>query len=84
MTPRTATRVAVVLDVLIDLLWVTGVILILANRPDFFDANAAFLLGLFGATAVAYAVTGTLIARRQPSNRSRGSSSRWPSSSSTG
>jgi hypothetical protein len=57
-----------VLDVLVGLLWGTGAVLILANRPDFFDANAAFLIGLFGATAAAYAVAGTLIARQQPSN----------------
>jgi signal transduction histidine kinase len=68
VTPRTATRAALVLDVLIGLLWGAGVVLTLANRPDFFDPNAAFLLGLFGATAAAYAVAGTLIARRQPSN----------------
>jgi hypothetical protein len=57
-----------VLDVLVGLLWGTGAVLILANRPDFFDANAAFLIGLFGATVAAYAVAGTLIARQQPSN----------------
>jgi signal transduction histidine kinase len=68
MTPRTATRAAIVLDVLIGLLWGAGIVLILANRPDFFDANAAFLHGLFGATAAGYAVAGTLIARQQPSN----------------
>jgi signal transduction histidine kinase len=68
VTPRTATRAAMVLDVLVGLLWGTGVVLILANRPDFFDANAAFLIGLFGATAAAYGVAGTLIARQQPSN----------------
>jgi signal transduction histidine kinase len=68
MTSRTATRAAVVLDALIGLIWGAGVVLILANRPDYFDGNAAFLIGLFGATAAAYAVAGTLIARQQPSN----------------
>jgi len=68
VTSRTATRAAVVLDALIGLTWGAGVVLILANRPDLFDANAAFLHGLFGATAAAYAVAGTLIARQQPSN----------------
>jgi signal transduction histidine kinase len=68
MNSRTATRIAVALDAVVAFLFVAGVVLTLANRPDFFDANAATLLGLFGATAAAYAVTGTLIARRQPSN----------------
>jgi signal transduction histidine kinase len=58
----------VLLDALIGVLWGAGVVLILANRPDHFDANAAFLIGLFGATAAAYAIAGTLIARQQPSN----------------
>ena len=68
MTSRTATRIAIALDVVVAFLFVVGVVLTLANRPDFFDPNAAFLLILFGATAAAYAVTGTMIARRQPSN----------------
>jgi signal transduction histidine kinase len=68
VTQRTATRAAILLDVLVALLWVAGLVLTMANRPDYFDANAAFLLGLFGATAAAYAVAGTLIARQQPSN----------------
>ena len=68
MSPRTATRLAIVLDGVVAFLFVAGVVLTLANRPDLFDPNAAFLLGLFGATAAAYAVTGTLIMRRQPSN----------------
>jgi signal transduction histidine kinase len=69
MTPRVAARVAIVLDVVVAVLFVGGVVLTLANRQDYFDPNAAFLLGLFGATAAAYAVTGTMIARRQPANQ---------------
>ncbi|MGZ8567666.1 MAG: hypothetical protein ACXWXS_11505, partial [Actinomycetota bacterium] len=69
MSPRTATRIAIVLDGVVAVLFVGGVVLTLANRQDYFDPNAAFLLGLFGATAAAYAVTGTMIARRQPANQ---------------
>ena len=68
MTTRTATRIAIALDAVVAILFVAGVVLTLANRPDLFDPNAAFLLGLFGVTAAAYAVTGTMIARRQPMN----------------
>ena len=67
MSPRTATRLALVLDSAIALIWIAGVLLLASNR-SVFDANAAFLFGLFGATAAAYAVVGTLITRRQPSN----------------
>jgi signal transduction histidine kinase len=68
VTPRTATRAALVLDVLIGLLWGAGVILTLANRPDFFDANAAFPPAGWGVRGAVSAPPGTLIARRQPSN----------------
>jgi hypothetical protein len=44
MTPRVAMRVAVLLDALVAVLFVGGVVLTLANRPDLFDPNAAFLL----------------------------------------
>jgi signal transduction histidine kinase len=67
VSPRIAARTALLLDGVIALIWVAGVLLLVSNR-SVFDANAAFLLGLFGATAAAYAVVGTLIARRQPSN----------------
>jgi len=58
---------ALVLDGAIALIWIAGVLLLASNR-SVFDANAAFLFGLFGVTAAAYAVAGTLIVRRQPSN----------------
>jgi signal transduction histidine kinase len=67
VSPRTATRLALVLDSAIALIWIAGVLLLASSRSDF-DANAAFLFGLFGLTAAAYAVVGTLIVRRQPSN----------------
>jgi hypothetical protein len=53
VTPRTATRAAILLNVLVALLGVAGLVLTLATRPPSYDAPAAFLLGLFGATAAA-------------------------------
>ena len=67
MRPRTAAHAAAFLAVAVGLLWTAGVVLLIANR-SLFDANAAFLFGLFGLTAAAYSVAGTLIVRRQPSN----------------
>jgi signal transduction histidine kinase len=67
VSSRAALRAAILIDVGIALEWVGGVALLAANR-SVFDANAAFLFGLFGATSAAYAAAGTLIARRQPSN----------------
>jgi signal transduction histidine kinase len=63
----TPARATVLLDVAVALLLAAGIALLVANRAVF-DANTAFLFGLFGATAAAYAAAGTLIARRQPSN----------------
>jgi signal transduction histidine kinase len=67
VSPRIAIRLAFVLDGAIALIWIAGVVL-LASSGAAFDGNAAFLFGLFGLTAGAYAVAGTLIVRRQPSN----------------
>jgi signal transduction histidine kinase len=64
---RSARRLAIALDALTAFIWVFGVGLLVANRSHW-DGNAAFLFGLYGATALAYSVTGTMIARRQPSN----------------
>src|SRR5918912_1163363 len=67
VSPRAAARTALGLDVVVALILLSGVALLVANR-SVFDGNTAFLFGLFGATAIAYSVAGTLIARRQPSN----------------
>jgi signal transduction histidine kinase len=67
ITPQTAYWLSVGLDALTVLIWLSGLALVIANRVRF-DGNALFLMGLFGATAAAYCVTGTLIARREPSN----------------
>jgi signal transduction histidine kinase len=67
--PRRGTppRLAIALDAVVGSIWLGGVVLLAANS-SVFDSNTAFLMGLFGATAAAYAAAGTLIARRQPTN----------------
>jgi signal transduction histidine kinase len=67
LTARGAARATLVLDVALGVLWATGLLLFAANR-SVFDGNALVLFFLFGLTAGAYAVAGTMIARRQPSN----------------
>ncbi|MDP9329403.1 MAG: histidine kinase [Actinomycetota bacterium] len=67
ITDRSARRLALGVDAVTAFVWVFGVALLVTNRARF-DGNAAFLFGMFGATALAYAITGTMIIRRQPSN----------------
>jgi len=67
VTSRSAPLATVVLSLVVAVTLLGGVALFVANR-SVFDGNTAFLFGLFGVTSVAYAVAGTLIARRQTSN----------------
>jgi hypothetical protein len=67
MTSRTAAGLTVLLDLVVGAVLLGGVGLFVANS-SVFDANTAFLFGLFGVTSIVYAATGTLIARRHASN----------------
>ncbi|HET8526494.1 MAG TPA: histidine kinase [Actinomycetota bacterium] len=67
MTSRAAIRATVVLNVVVAAVLLGGVALFVANR-SVIDGNTAFLFGLFGAASAAYALAGTLIARRQSLN----------------
>ena len=68
LAPRTALRLAYACDAVIAVFLLAGIGLMAANWPVAPDANAAALLVIFGLTAIAYAVVGTAIVKRTPSN----------------
>jgi hypothetical protein len=68
LSPGTALRLAYACDAVIAVTLLAGIGLMAANWSAAPDANAVSLLVIFGLTAITYAVVGTAIVARTPSN----------------